>query len=176
MKVDGSRTNCGRGEASRAFTLVETVVSLMVLAIMVTSLFAAFYSGLASVQLSRENLRATQIMLQKMENVRLYKWSQLTDSTYFRRTFSDSYYHPLDASNGSPGTVYAGVITVTNVPTGAGGIPADYASKMQAVTVTVYWTNYPSGGNTNVGAIVRNRQMQTYVARYGMQDYNYIFH
>jgi len=33
----------------------------------------------------------------------------------------------------------------------------------------LYWTN--SVGNGNV--IVRNRQMQTYVARYGMQDYIY---
>jgi len=41
---------------------------------------------------------------------------------------------------------------------------------MRTATVTIYWTNYPAGTNT---PIVHSRQFQTYVARYGMQ--NYIF-
>ena len=48
--------------------------------------------------------------------------------------------------------------------------PADYASNMKLVTITIYWTNYPHLA-TNV--IVRTRQMQTLVARYGMQPYVY---
>jgi len=53
----------------------------------------------------------------------------------------------------------------------ATGVPADYAANMRAVTVTIYWTNYPRG-ITNT-PIVRTRQMQTLVAKYGMQNYVY---
>ena len=48
---------------------------------------------------------------------------------------------------------------------------ADYSNNMRTITVTIYWTNYPRG-LTNT-PIVRTRQMQTLVARYGMQNYVY---
>ena len=50
-------------------------------------------------------------------------------------------------------------------------VPNDYKDNMRALTVTIYWTNYLQKPNTNV--IVRSRQMQTYVARFGMQNYVY---
>jgi len=40
---------------------------------------------------------------------------------------------------------------------------------MRAITVTIYWTNYLRSTN----AMVRTRQMQTFVARNGMQNYVY---
>src|SRR5258708_35214270 len=61
----------GRREAV-AFTLTEVVVSLFVLGIMVVSLYAAFSSGFAVVRLSRENSRATQIIVQRLANLRRY--------------------------------------------------------------------------------------------------------
>ena len=42
---------------------------------------------------------------------------------------------------------------------------------MRAITVTLYWTNYSKKPNQT--QVVRSRQMQTYVARYGMQNYLY---
>jgi hypothetical protein len=41
---------------------------------------------------------------------------------------------------------------------------------MRLVTVNLYWTNYLGGSK---GIKVQSRQMQTYVARYGMQTYVY---
>jgi hypothetical protein len=64
--------------------------------------------------------------------------------------------------------LYGGSLSVTNQPT---GVPADYQNKMRAITVTVVWTNYGQSAGTNF--VVRSRQMQTFVARYGMQDYIY---
>ena len=68
-------------------------------------------------------------------------------------------------NNQSAGSFYKGFISAT-VPS---NVPAAYQDKMRQVTVTVFWTNYPQKPHTNL--IVRSRQMQTYVARYGMQNY-----
>src|SRR5713101_1081150 len=100
-------------------------------------------------------------MVQEIEDVRLYKWSQVTNSTYLKQNFTNWYVPP----SGKP--LYVGLITVTNAPT---SIPADYRNSMKQVTVTLYWTNY-AHGSTN--PIVRSKTMQTYVARYGMQNYFY---
>ena len=148
-----------------AFTLTEVVVSLLVLSIVVIALYAAFSAGFAFVQLSRENLRATQIMVQKMENVRLYKWSQLNSNGFFAGTFTTSY-DPIANS----GATYYCVVSTNSVPN---TLPADYRNNMVGISMTIYWTNYPQLPNTNI--IVRSRQMQTFVARYGMQNYNYNF-
>src|SRR5258707_14708407 len=122
-----------------AFTLTEVVVSLLVLGIMLVSLYAAFSSGFAFVKLSRENSRATQILVQKMENVRLYKWSQLTSNGFFTGNFTTRY-DIQDPNTNDQGATYSVVVTTNSV---AGSLPADYAKNMVAVTITLYWTNYP---------------------------------
>jgi len=153
--------------APAAYTLVEVIVAVLVLALMLVSLYGGFSSGFAVVKLARENLRATQIMMQKMETIRLLKWSQLLDTNNFLQPVFQTYYDPSSTNAQSVGAIYVGFVT-TNAVT---GVPADYAANMRAVTVTIYWTNYPRG-LTNT-PIVRTRQMQTFVARYGMQNYVY---
>ncbi len=49
-----------------AFTLVETVMSLVVVAVMLTTLYAAFAFGFGTIRLARQDLRATQILLQRI--------------------------------------------------------------------------------------------------------------
>ncbi len=153
--------------APTAYTLVEVIVSVLVLALMLISLYGGFSTGFAVVQLARENLRATQIMMQKMETIRLLKWSQLLDTNNFLPPAFQTYYDPTSTNTQSYGAIYVGFVT-TNAVT---GVANDYAANMRAVTVTIYWTNYPRG-ITNT-PIVRTRQMQTFVARYGMQNYVY---
>jgi hypothetical protein len=155
------------GGVPTAHTLVEVVVSIFALAIMLVSLYGGFSAGFAVVQLARENLRATQIMMQKTETVRLLKWSQLMDTnTYLRPTFTD-YYDPGATNVSSHGATYQGFVS-TNAVT---GVPNDYKNNMLAVNISIYWTNYPHGSSGPL--IVRTRQMQTFVARYGMQNYVY---
>ena len=151
---------------TQAYTLAEVMVSVFILAVMMISLYAGFYSGFALVKLSRENLRATQIMVQKLESARIYSWKQITNSAFLKTNFMD-YYNPSGTNNNTAGAIYQGVVSVTT-PT---NVPAAYQNKMRAITVSLYWTNYLQNPNTNV--IIRNRQMQTYYARYGMQDYIY---
>jgi type II secretory pathway pseudopilin PulG len=156
-----------QGAESRAYTLAEVMVSVFVLAIMLISLYAGFASGFAVVRLARENLRATQIMLQKMETIRLLKWSQLLDTNNFLQPTFQDYYDPIGTNSQSAGAMYRGFIT-TNA---AIGIPNAYKDNMRLITVTIFWTNYPQKPSTNV--IVRTRQMQTLAARFGMQNYVY---
>ena len=93
----------------------------------------AFYSALASgfavVQNSREDLRATQILVQKVEAIRLCRWDQLTNVTFVEN------YDPFSTTNSSAGVAYFGTVSVgvaTNVP----GTCA-YNSNMRLVTVSV---------------------------------------
>src|SRR6266516_8115984 len=69
-----------------AYSVVEVLVAVFLLGTLTVSLFGAFSSGLMMVRLERENLRATQILVQKMETVRLLTWSQLSDTTLAPRS------------------------------------------------------------------------------------------
>jgi len=152
-----------RRREKSAYTIVEVLVSVFLLGIMLVSLYGGFTAGFAVVQLARENMRATQIMVQRMETMRLYTWQQfLGTNNYLKPAFTDRY----DPSSASAGTVYLGFVS-TNGPFVSG---ANYTTNMRAVKVELFWTNYIHG-TTN--RIVRKRQMQTHVARYGMQQYNY---
>lgn len=141
----------------RGYTLAETMVATCLLGTVVVFLYAAFSSGFAFVELARENLRATQIMMQKMETVRLYKWSQVTDPAYIKAEFKE-WYDPSGVSAGNGGTLYTGSYSLTNAP-----VTGTYQNNMRTVTVTLSWTNSAK--------VVRTRQMQTLVARYGLQNY-----
>jgi hypothetical protein len=104
-------------------------------------------------------LRATQILMQKAEGIRLCSWSQLTNTISFTER-----YDPLGTTNSTAGTVYSGTLS-TNA---ASSIPdtASYKNNMRLVTITVYWTNY-----NHKTPVVHSRQMQTQAARYGLQNY-----
>lgn len=149
-------TRHGRYES--AFTLAEVVVSSGIIGISSVSLCIALSMGFSTVQASRENLRATQVMVQKMETLRLYNWTELQTTNYVSPTFS-TYFDPAKSS----GVLYVGQISV-NVPT---NLPAGYANQIFDVTVSVWWTNYTRGGEP----IVHNRQMESLAALYGIQNY-----
>jgi len=142
-----------------AFTLAEVMVAVLVVSIAVVSLYTGVSSGFALVKLAREDLRATQIILQKMEAIRLYTWSQITDANYFSTNTCVAYYDPAGQANGSGGVAYT-VNTAISTDTPA----ASYSPNMRRVTVQVSWVS---------GTVNRRREVSTYVARYGMQNYIY---
>ena len=148
----------------QAYTLAEVMIAVMIVAIVGVSLYAGFTAGFSVVRLAREDLRATQIMLQRMETVRLYNWTQVTNTTSYLKTTFQEVYDPLGQTNQTSGAVYVGRVDLS-IP---GTLPAAYQSNMRAVTVSIYWTNYNGSKK-----IVRSRQAQTYVARYGIQNYIY---
>ncbi len=161
MKLKSTRPESRRFEA--AHSLPEAVIATLILGTMLVSLYAGFTSGFAVVQLARENLRATQIMLQRMESVRLYTWSQLQNPNYLQPTFVE-YFDPSGQTNQGRGVVYSGSVSV-GLPE---NLPAEaiYSNDVRVVTVSLYWTNFNGDART-----VRGRQLQTLVARHGLQNY-----
>ncbi|HEV2392104.1 MAG TPA: prepilin-type N-terminal cleavage/methylation domain-containing protein [Verrucomicrobiae bacterium] len=143
-----------------AYTLAEVMVAVLVLAVISTAFYGGLSFGFSVVESSREELRATQILMQKVEGLRLISWDNLQNITF------QEVYDPLGLSNNSGGLVYTGTI-VTNADS---SIPnsSSYLPNMRLVTVTVNWTNYNGSKR-----IVQTRQMQTQVARYGLQNYVY---
>ena len=148
---------------SWGFTLAEVMVAVGVLGISFVSLYAAMSAGFAMTQVSRENLRATQIMLGKMEGIRLYNWNQITASNMIPATFVDHYYPGVGGEQPS-GISYSGTIEV-NKSTDANLIPRrSYDDDMRVVTVRVQWKS---------GNVVRSRMMSTMVSKHGLQNYVY---
>jgi hypothetical protein len=148
-----------------AYTFAEVLVAGAILGFVATSLYGAFAAGFCVIQSTRENLRATQIMMQKLEAVRLFNWSQITNTTtYLVPSFTEVY--DRLGGNGKSGVTYAGNVT-QSIPTSTEMRYADaYRDSMRTITVTVWWTNY-----NRAKPIVHQREMQTRVARYGMQNY-----
>ena len=64
----------------RGFALVEIVTGMLILGVVVVALYAALASAFTTVNLERDNLRATQIMIEKMEVVRMFAWEEIRDS------------------------------------------------------------------------------------------------
>ena len=148
------------GGTNAAFTLVEILISVGLLAFMMLSLYMAFAMGFSMIQTTREDLRATQIVTQKLEAIRLCTWQQLSNCP---ATFKD-YYNPLGVTNGTQGAVYYGTISTTGTYSNLSS--TSYQSQVHLITMGVTWTNYISAG-----PIPHSRQMQTLSAYHGLQNY-----
>ena len=141
------------------YTLAEVMVATAITATMVVSLFAGLSFGFARIETTREDLRATQILAQKLEAIRLCTWTELSNCpTAFQEN-----YNPLGTTNSSTGVTYYGTMAIT-IPT---NIPnsVSYKNDMRLITVTLTWTN-ESGSS-----VVHTRQMQTEAASHGIHNY-----
>ena len=154
----------GANHREKGYTLAEVLVATAILGFVSTSLYGAFSAGFCVIQSTRENLRATQIMVQKMEAIRLFTWSQVTDTNNYLKSTFVAPYDPLGVTNNCAGAKYTGYVTASTPATG--DLPDAYRTNMRTITVTLYWTNYHGAK-----AIVNQREMQTRVARNGMQNY-----
>ena len=153
------RAAAGGGRASAlGFTLVETMVATFIAAIVVPSLFAGFAAGFSMVKAAREDLRATQVILQRMEAIRLSPYKTLKDPAAYPASFTE-YYSESGKTNGTGGVPYT--VTYTWAP-GPASLPPSYRTNVLLVTVAASWKS---------GNVQRSRSMQTYVARYGIQRY-----
>ena len=138
-----------------AFTLVETAVATLLAAVMLPAIYASTAAGFALVQVTRENMRATQIILQRMEGIRLSSYKLIQDPTSYP-TNSTDYFCTNGKTNGAAYNISY------NWQPGPVSLPPSYRSNVVLVTVNASWTS---------GKVQRNRSMQSYVARYGIQRY-----
>jgi type II secretory pathway pseudopilin PulG len=144
-----------------AATMVETLMAVCILAITAASIISGINYGFFRMRLARENLRATQVMLERLEVVRLYNWEQVTNGTYIPRTFAEPY-DPSMPTN-SRGVIYYGTLTIAN-PAFSASTPS-YAGNMRQLTIQLTWTNNNSLPHT--------RSLTTYIAKDGVQNYVY---
>ena len=141
--------------AELAFSMIEILVAVVVLAIMFVSLYSSFSAGFAVIQLARENLRATQILQEKMETIRLYTWEQINTAGFVPTNFVDTFY----VTNNAGGLSYTGRVTISQAP-----ITEGYSNELKTVRIQLQWVS---------AGVPRNREMRTLVTRNGLQNYIY---
>jgi len=148
-------TGAARRASESGQTLVEVMVAMAVMGFMM-----GFSSGFAVVRVSRENLRATQILAEGMEVARLYNWDQVVNQPgYIPATFTAPFYANGQTNAGPGGFLYTVTVSVTNAP-----ISEAYSKDLRMIQINLTWKS---------GNITRNRQMNTFVSQYGMQNYIY---
>lgn len=160
MKIKNLVTNSSprlRRKLTAAFSIAEVSVAMGIIGTASVALFSGFTTGFFTMQMARENLRATQIMLERTETLRLYNWDQVTLPGFIEPTFTEKY--DPNATSGAQGLTYSGTVRIDPVP-----LTTAYSDDMRMVTVTLNW---------KTGEINRNRSFTTYIARNGMQNYVY---
>ena len=109
MKVN--RPPIGRPPFAGAFTLVEVLMGISVMGVMFVSLYSGISFGYALTNTTRQEERATQIIAEKMEVVRLLNWNQVTNSAgYIPATFTDTYYAGNPTNTPSGPVIYSGTL------------------------------------------------------------------
>jgi type II secretory pathway pseudopilin PulG len=158
MRTGQTMQTDSRKRDRAAHTLVEVMVALGVSGFMLVALYAGFSAGFSVLRLARENLRATQILAERMEVVRLVKWTDVNPG-FIPGSFTAPFF--ANDTNGSAvgGFNYSGTVVVTNAP-----LSESYAGDLRMIQITVNW---------NSGGSQRARQMTTYVSKYGLQNYIY---
>lgn len=144
----------------RAFLLVDSVVAMGLIGITLVGMLGGLGLVLSSVQWGREQARATQLMEEKLDTLRLYSWDQLNTPGFIKTNFVATYSTLSNGTSSGPGGLtYTGNLIIDAPP-----LAESYSNGLKQVTVALQWT---SGGRPH------RTQMSTFVAQYGMQDYIY---
>jgi len=122
---------------------------MWLLTLVVVGFYGAFSFGFSTIKLSQEDLRASQILLQKLETLRVYDWSKITNG-YVPTNFTAFY-----ATNG--GTTYAGTIAIDLVP-----MAESYSNTLREVTVALSWVSTGAPRYRVVTTLVSQNGIQTY--------------
>src|SRR5687767_7530647 len=154
MKISGFLSKRRGGKAG--FSICEAVIGLGLVGTVASALLTGVSSGVFTLKLARENARASQIMTEKLETIRLYNWSQINSNGFIPPTFT-AQYDPNNPAN--PGLTYNGRVTIENASLGS-----SYSNEVRAITITVSWLT---------GGLPRQRQNTTYVSHYGLSDFVY---
>jgi prepilin-type N-terminal cleavage/methylation domain-containing protein len=142
-----------------AFTLVEVMVGIALMAVMGIALYAGIGVAFSQLRLSRENLRATQILEGKMEIVRNYNWDQVANySGFIPTTFTEPFY-ANNPTNTSGNFAYSGKVTVAAAP-----ITESYSNDLKMITIKLSWISR---------GVTHKRQAITFVSQFGLQRYVY---
>ena len=136
-----------------AFALPEALFGMVIVGVVFAALYSGMTYGFEMVKLSRENLRAAQILQERFETIRLCNWDQINSNNFISPTFRVPLY------TGLSNDWYAGTITIAPPP-----FTQSYTNELRLITVQLTWSN---------GLRRCSRNMSSLIARYGLQDYVY---
>jgi hypothetical protein len=119
------------------------------------AIYSGFSSATFSSRMGLEELRATEIALEKFEAIRVFNWDQINSNGFVPPTFQAPY--DQNSTNSSGGLVYNGTITIEPMP----AADRNYTNDIRLVTVELTW---------NTANLPRKREYSTYVSRYGLQN------
>ena len=151
-------TAVARRPRTAAFSLVELAICVLMAAIVIEGVYKAMATQYKLVQVNTDRLRAEQIVIEKLDVIRLYTWDQVTNSSVLSRAFTATFNNTNSVANSS--NVFSGTVMVANLPTSG----ASYSANLVKVTVQVTWTN-------SLGALTSSAS--TYVSQYGLHNYIY---
>jgi prepilin-type N-terminal cleavage/methylation domain-containing protein len=143
---------------SGAYTLPEVLCTVVIAAILFSTVYVGIAQGFAVIRLARENLRATQILQQYTEVIRLKTWDQIAQMP--AESPSQPWPDYPGGTVGNQGITFIG--TVRCEPSGMKD--ENYKDDHRLFTFTVRWQS---------GNVERVRQMTTLVSKWGM--HNYVF-
>jgi prepilin-type N-terminal cleavage/methylation domain-containing protein len=146
---------CNHDKAKQGFSLVESLVAMGIIGITFLSLYAGITACLFNARMSREDMRASQILVEKMEAIRTYSWNQVISNGFIPTKFTIPFY--TSATNGANSLQYTGTVTIAEVP-----FSTNYTNQMKSITVRLDWKTRET---------LRTREFTSYLAHYGMQRY-----
>jgi len=142
-----------------ASTITEVLVASVIMAISAAALMRALAGGFKTMQRARENQRATQILMEQAEMIRLYSWEQVNRPGVIPTQFTV----PYDPQRpGGGGLYYTCKVSITDVP--ASAFSTSYSANMRLVKLMLEWKS---------NSLMRYRTNYTLVARDGFQNYVY---
>src|SRR5689334_5477190 len=102
-----TRPHC---RAAAGHSLPEAVIAVSLVGVMFISLYTGFTTGFSILRSARENIRATEILNEHTERIRLLNWNQLPNSANnLQSTFIEPF-SPADTSPNPSGPVFHGTI------------------------------------------------------------------
>ena len=120
-----------------AFSLVEVLIAIAIVTVMAFGLYGGITFTFAQVEIARQEERATQIMAERMEVVRLLSWDQLVNIANYVPTNFVASYSVQNPTNPPPGSLmYTGTVVVAQP-----ALTETYAPDIRQVQITLRWTS-----------------------------------
>lgn len=141
------------GHNRRAFTFSAIVITFAILGLLVLAGYGALTSGLGTTRAAQEDLRATKVLLEKMETIRRCDWDQLNPN-FIASTFVVPF--NVNPVTSNEAVRYYGRVAIEPTNTGP-----THTGDTRRVTVRVDWMT---------GYIPKSRELTINISRNGPQD------
>lgn len=170
IQLQSRRDSTGHSSRARStlsetgYTRSEVLAATAILGFVGALLYGLFSPGLGVLQSAGQNLRATQILMQKAETLRLFTGRQVVDPKDFHQPLFVEPHDPQDGASPCGGLQYTAYVSAAILVPGER--PVAFPAHMRPATVTLRWTSYEGSK-----PVVHTRELQTRLARNGMPKY-----